>query len=91
MFAWIVTDFLMCFISLDTEDYLPLIAGLVAITVAFISVIFIFIYSIYYKTAKMGRYNLKDAKLSPQNGDIAQNGKDSSIPMKKLSQSNILA
>ncbi|CAM4343587.1 unnamed protein product [Leuciscus chuanchicus] len=73
------------------EDYLPLIAGLVAITVAFISVIFIFIYSIYYKTAKMGRYNLKDAKLSPQNGDIAQNGKDNSIPMKKLSQSNILA
>lgn len=39
----------------------------------------------------MGRYNLKDAKLSPQNGDIAQNGKDNSIPMKKLSQSNILA
>ncbi|XP_077069588.1 CD166 antigen homolog isoform X1 [Siphateles boraxobius] len=73
------------------EDYLPLIAGLVAIIVAFISVIFIFIYSIYYKKAKMGRYNLKDAKLSPQNGDIAQNGKDNSIPMKKLSQSNSLA
>ncbi|XP_039541947.1 neural cell adhesion molecule 1-A [Pimephales promelas] len=73
------------------EDYLPLIAGLVAITVAFISVIFIFIYSIYYKKAKMGRYNLKDVKLSQQNGDIAQNGKDNSIPMKKLSQSNILA
>jgi len=85
-----VTDYLVCFISFDTEDYLPLIAGLVAITVAFISVIFIFIYSIYYKKAKMGRYNLKDVKLSQQNGDIAQNGKDNSIPMKKLSQSNIL-
>ncbi|XP_048047259.1 hemicentin-1-like isoform X1 [Megalobrama amblycephala] len=73
------------------EDYLPLIAGLVAITVAFISVIFIFIYSIYYKTAKMGRYSLKDAKPSAQNGNIAQNGKDNTIPMKKLSQSNIFA
>ncbi|XP_073801171.1 vascular cell adhesion protein 1 isoform X3 [Danio rerio] len=73
------------------EDYLPLIAGLIAITVAFISVIFIFIYSIYYKTAKMGRYSLKDAKPSAQNGNIAQNGRDNSIPMKKLSQSNILA
>ncbi|TRY83749.1 hypothetical protein DNTS_003962 [Danionella cerebrum] len=73
------------------EDYLPLIAGLVAIMVAFISVFFIFIYSIYYKTAKMGRYSLKDAKPCAQNGDIAQNGKDSTIPMKKLSQSSILA
>ncbi|XP_067277302.1 CD166 antigen homolog [Pseudorasbora parva] len=73
------------------EDYLPLIAGLVAITVAFISVIFIFIYSIYYKTAKTGRYSLNDAKPTTQNGNIAQNGKDSTIPMKKLSQSNILA
>ncbi|XP_067238659.1 intercellular adhesion molecule 1 [Chanodichthys erythropterus] len=73
------------------EDYLPLIAGLVAITVAFISVIFIFIYSIYYKTAKMGRYSLKDAKPSAQNGNIAQNGKDNTFPMKKLSQSNIFA
>nr|AVI05200.1 intercellular cell adhesion molecule-1 [Ctenopharyngodon idella] len=73
------------------EDYLPLIAGLVAITVAFISVIFIFIYSIYYKTAKTGRYSLKDAKPSAQNGNIAQNGKDNTIPMKKLSQSNIFA
>ncbi|XP_016425841.1 intercellular adhesion molecule 1-like [Sinocyclocheilus rhinocerous] len=73
------------------EDYLPLIAGLIAVTVAFISVIFIFIYCIYYKTAKMGRYSLKDAKPSVQNGNIAQNGKHSPIPMKKLSQSNILA
>ncbi|XP_051994394.1 hemicentin-2-like [Xyrauchen texanus] len=71
------------------EDHLPLIAGLVAITVAFISVIFIFIYSIYYKKAKMGQYILKDAKPSAQNGNIAQNGKDNTIPMKKLSQSNI--
>ncbi|XP_050961494.1 CD166 antigen homolog isoform X1 [Labeo rohita] len=52
------------------EDYLPLIAGLIAVAVAFISVIFIFIYSIYYKTAKMGRYSLKDAKPSVQNGNI---------------------
>ncbi|XP_051573559.1 hemicentin-1-like [Myxocyprinus asiaticus] len=71
------------------EDHLPLIAGLVAITVAFISVIFIFIYSIYYKKAKMGQYSLKDAKPSAQNGNIAQNGKDNTIPMKKLSQSKI--
>ncbi|KTF76501.1 hypothetical protein cypCar_00048658, partial [Cyprinus carpio] len=73
------------------EDYLPLIAGLIAVTVVFISVIFIFIYSIYYKTAKMGRYSLKDAKPSAQNENIAQNGKHSPIPMKKLSQSDILA
>uniref|UniRef100_A0A671QFZ0 Ig-like domain-containing protein n=1 Tax=Sinocyclocheilus anshuiensis TaxID=1608454 RepID=A0A671QFZ0_9TELE len=73
------------------EDYLPLIAGLIAVIVAFISVIFIFIFSIYYKTAKMGHYSLKDAKPSAQNGNIAQNGKQNPIPMKKLSQSNILA
>lgn len=79
------------FVSLDTEDYLPLIAGLVAITVAIISVIFVFIYSIYYKTAKMGHYSLKDAKPSPQNGNIAQNGRDNPLHMKKLSQSDILA
>ncbi|XP_026109695.1 hemicentin-1-like [Carassius auratus] len=73
------------------EDYLPLIAGLIAVIVAFISVIFIFILSIYYKTAKMGHYNLKNAKPSAQNGNIAQNGKHNTIPMKKLSQSSILA
>ncbi|XP_051988570.1 inactive tyrosine-protein kinase 7-like isoform X2 [Xyrauchen texanus] len=72
------------------EDYLPIIAGLVAITVVFILVIFIFIYSIYYKKAKMGHYSPKDAKPT-QNGNIAQNGKDNSIPMKKLSQSIIPA
>ncbi|XP_073670222.1 uncharacterized protein [Paramisgurnus dabryanus] len=72
-----------------TEDYLPLIAGLVAITVAVISVIFIFIYSIYYKTAKMGHYTLKDTKPCTQNGKIALNGKDNTIPMKKLSKSDI--
>lgn len=86
-----LSDLLVCFISLDTEDYLPLIAGLIAVIVAFISVIFIFIFSIYYKTAKMGHYSLKDAKPSAQNGNIAQNGKHNPIPMKKLSQSNILA
>nr|XP_055044749.1 hemicentin-1-like [Misgurnus anguillicaudatus] len=75
-----------------TEDYLPLIAGLVAITVAVISVIFIFIYSIYYKTAKMGHYTLKDTKPCTQNGKIALNGKDNtSFPMKKLSESDIFA
>ncbi|XP_052408413.1 vascular cell adhesion protein 1-like isoform X1 [Carassius gibelio] len=73
------------------EDYLPLIAGLIAVIVAFISVIFIFIFLIYYKTAKMGHYNLKNAKPSAQNGNIAQNGKHNTFPMKKLSQSSILA
>ncbi|XP_043089681.1 hemicentin-1 [Puntigrus tetrazona] len=73
------------------EDYLPLIAGLIAVIVAFISVIFVFIYSIYYKAAKMGHYSLKDAKPAAQNGNVAQNGKHNPIPMKKLSQSNILA
>uniref|UniRef100_A0A3P8Z7V5 Ig-like domain-containing protein n=1 Tax=Esox lucius TaxID=8010 RepID=A0A3P8Z7V5_ESOLU len=74
------------------EDYLPLIAGFVAIMVVVISVIFIFIYSIYYKNTKMGRYSLKDAKLSSTpNGNVAQNGgRNIPLPMTRLSQPNII-
>ncbi|XP_066532014.1 vascular cell adhesion protein 1 [Hoplias malabaricus] len=71
------------------EDYLPLIAGFVALAVVSISIIFVVIYSIYYKNTKMGRYTVEGAKPSAQNGDVAQNGKDSTIPMKKLSQNSI--
>ncbi|XP_036423424.1 CD166 antigen-like isoform X2 [Colossoma macropomum] len=71
------------------EDYLPLIAGFVALVVVITSVIFVIIYSIYYKNTKMGRYSVEGAKPNAQNGNVAQNGKDSSIPMKKLSQNSI--
>lgn len=71
----------MCF---DTEDYLPLIAGFVALVVVIISVFFLSIYSIYYKNTKMGHYTVEGAKPKAQNGNIAQNGKDSTIPMKKI-------
>uniref|UniRef100_A0A665UHI0 Ig-like domain-containing protein n=1 Tax=Echeneis naucrates TaxID=173247 RepID=A0A665UHI0_ECHNA len=67
------------------EDYLPLIAGFVAITVIAISVVFCFIYSIYYKNTKMRRYSLKNPKLSTQNGNVAHNGWDLQFPMTKLS------
>lgn len=67
------------------EDYLPLIAGFVAVTVVVISVIFIFIYSIYYKNTKMRRYSLKNPKLSTHNGNVAHNGWDLQFPMTKLS------
>lgn len=76
-----LTCFLFDFIP---EDYLPLIAGLVAITVIAISVVFVFIYSIYYKNTKMRRYSLKNPKLT-QNGNVAHNGWDSQFPMTKLS------
>lgn len=81
--------FLCFFVSLATVDYLPLIAGFVAVAVVITSVIFVFIYSIYYTNTKMGRYSLKDAKPNTQKGDVAQNGLDSTLPMKKLSQQNI--
>uniref|UniRef100_A0A3B1J5J3 Intercellular adhesion molecule 3 n=1 Tax=Astyanax mexicanus TaxID=7994 RepID=A0A3B1J5J3_ASTMX len=71
------------------EDYLPLIAGFVALVVVITSVFFIVIYSIYYKNTKMGRYMVEGAKPNAQNGNVAQNGKDSAIPMKKLSQYSI--
>ncbi|KAG7460303.1 hypothetical protein MATL_G00220130 [Megalops atlanticus] len=71
------------------EDYLPIIAGLVALVVVVISIVFIFIYSIYYKNTKMGHYSLKSCKQSGQNGNVAQNGRDSSLPMKKLTQPNV--
>uniref|UniRef100_A0A8C7XGU8 Ig-like domain-containing protein n=1 Tax=Oryzias sinensis TaxID=183150 RepID=A0A8C7XGU8_9TELE len=67
------------------EDYLPLIAGFVALTVIIISIIFIFIYSIYYKNTKMRRYSLKNPKLSTHNGNVAHNGWDTQFPMTKLS------
>ncbi|XP_030645595.1 hemicentin-1-like [Chanos chanos] len=67
------------------EDYLPLIAGFVAIMVAVIIVGFTIIFSIYYKNTKMGHYSLKNAKPNPQNGNIAQNGKENTLPMTKLS------
>ncbi|XP_073350907.1 hemicentin-1 [Pagrus major] len=67
------------------EDYLPLIAGFVAVAVVAISIIFLFIYSIYYKNTKMRRYNLKNAKLSTHNGNVAHNGWDMQFPMTKLS------
>ncbi|KAF7665990.1 hypothetical protein LDENG_00122260 [Lucifuga dentata] len=67
------------------EDYLPLIAGFVAVTVVVISIIFVFIYSIYYKNTKMRRYSLKNPKLSTQNGNVAHNGWDFQFPMTNLS------
>ncbi|XP_038837080.1 vascular cell adhesion protein 1-like [Salvelinus namaycush] len=84
------TSFIVVEVVLN-EDYLPLIAGFVAFMVVVISVIFVFIYSIYYKNNKMGRYSLKKAKLSSMpNGNVAQNGgRDTPFPMTKLSQPNI--
>ncbi|KAM4716948.1 vascular cell adhesion protein 1-like [Anableps anableps] len=67
------------------EDYLPLIAGFVALTVVAISVIFVSIYSIYYKNTKMRRYSLKNPKLSSHNGNVAHNGWDIQLPVTKLS------
>uniref|UniRef100_A0A4W5PS79 Ig-like domain-containing protein n=1 Tax=Hucho hucho TaxID=62062 RepID=A0A4W5PS79_9TELE len=68
------TSFIVVEVVLN-EDYLPLIAGFVAFMVVVISVIFVFIYSIYYKNTKMGGYSLKKAKLSSTpNGNVAQNG-----------------
>lgn len=67
------------------EDYLPLIAGFVAVTVIAISVIFVFFYSIYYKNTKMRRYSLKNPKLSTHNGNVAHNGWDLQFPMTTLS------
>ncbi|KAI5091537.1 intercellular adhesion molecule 5 precursor [Silurus meridionalis] len=66
------------------EDYLPLIAGFVALVVVIILVTFVIIYSIYYKNNKMGVYIVKGAKPNDQNGNIAQNGTDNTIPMKKI-------
>ncbi|XP_064170240.1 hemicentin-1-like isoform X2 [Anguilla rostrata] len=70
-------------------DYLPLIAGIVALAVVCISIAFVFIYLIYYKNTKMGEYNLKLGKPRTQNAHVAQNGKDSSLPMKKLTKPSL--
>ncbi|XP_069381356.1 hemicentin-1 [Paralichthys olivaceus] len=67
------------------EDYLPLIAGFVAVTVVAISIVFLFIYSIYYKNTKMRRYSLKNPRHSTHNGNVAHNGWDMQFPMTKLS------
>ncbi|KAK5856116.1 hypothetical protein PBY51_007735 [Eleginops maclovinus] len=67
------------------EDYLPLIAGFVAVTVVAISIVFLFIYSIYYKNTKMRRYSLKNAKLDTHSGNVAHNGWDTQFDMTKLS------
>ncbi|KAM4535599.1 hemicentin-2-like [Fundulus diaphanus] len=67
------------------EDYLPLLAGFVALTVVGISVIFVTIYSIYYKNTKMRRYSLKNPKLSTINGNVAHNTWDIQLPVTKLS------
>ncbi|XP_037544498.1 hemicentin-2 [Nematolebias whitei] len=62
------------------EDYLPLIAGFVALTVVIISIVFLFIYSIYYKNTRMRRYSFKNPKFSSQNGNVANNGWDTQLP-----------
>lgn len=73
---------IVCF----AEDYLPLIAGFVATVVIIISVIFAFIYSIYYKNTKMRRYSFKNPKLNnTHNGNVAHNGSENQFPMKRLS------
>nr|XP_046188007.1 vascular cell adhesion protein 1-like [Oncorhynchus gorbuscha] len=86
----VATSFIVVEVVLN-EDYLPLIAGFVAFMVVVISVIFVAIYSIYYKNTKMGRYSLKKAKLSSTpSGNVAQNGgRDTPLPMTELSQPNI--
>lgn len=70
---------------IEKTDYLPLIAGFVAVTVVAISVIFVFIYSIYYKNNKMRSYDFKKPNLSAHNGNVAHNGWDMQFPMTKLS------
>ncbi|XP_069051894.1 vascular cell adhesion protein 1-like isoform X2 [Lepisosteus oculatus] len=66
------------------EDYLPIIAGMVAVVVVIICLIFAFIYSVYYKNTKMGRYSLKNGKPCRQNGYVAQNGKEVGMTMGTL-------
>ncbi|XP_029292846.1 hemicentin-2-like [Cottoperca gobio] len=72
------------------EDYLPLIAGFVAVTVVAVSLVFLFIYSIYYKNTRMRRYSLKNAKLDTHSSNVAHNGWDMQFPMTKLSYVFIL-
>lgn len=70
---------------------MPLIAGILVVLVLAISLAFCVIYSIYYKNKKMGHYNLKSVKLCTQNGNVAQNGKDNSLPMTRLPEDKICA
>lgn len=69
---------------LHKVDYLPLIAGFVAVTVVIISVIFVFIYSIYYKNTKMRRYSVKNPKLGAHQGNVAHNGWELQLPVTRL-------
>ncbi|XP_030592636.1 vascular cell adhesion protein 1-like isoform X2 [Archocentrus centrarchus] len=74
-----------------TEDYLPLIAGFVAVTVIAISIIFLFIYSIYYKNTKMRQYSFENPKFNTHNGNVAHSNGDLQFPMTKLSKQHICA
>ncbi|XP_072560760.1 vascular cell adhesion protein 1-like isoform X2 [Paramormyrops kingsleyae] len=74
-----------------TENYMPLIAGILVVLVLAISLAFCVIYSIYYKNKKMGHYSLKNVKLCTQNGNVAQNGKDNSLPMTRLPEEKFCA
>uniref|UniRef100_A0A3Q0RMJ5 Ig-like domain-containing protein n=1 Tax=Amphilophus citrinellus TaxID=61819 RepID=A0A3Q0RMJ5_AMPCI len=73
------------------EDYLPLIAGFVAVTVIAISIIFLFIYSIYYKNTKMRQYSFENPKFNTHNGNVAHSNGDLQFPMTKLSKQHICA
>ncbi|XP_005468795.1 hemicentin-1 isoform X3 [Oreochromis niloticus] len=73
------------------EDYLPLIAGFVALAVVAIAIIFLLIYSVYYKNTKMRHYNFKNPKFSEHNGNVAHNNGDLQFPMTRLSTQYIPA
>ncbi|XP_066563960.1 vascular cell adhesion protein 1 isoform X2 [Amia ocellicauda] len=66
------------------EDYLPVFAGIIAATVLVLLIVTLIVFSMYYKKKKTGQYNLKNGKIPTKNGNVAQNGKDTSIPMGKL-------
>ncbi|MBN3305806.1 HMCN2 protein, partial [Amia calva] len=66
------------------EDYLPVFAGIIAAIVLVLLIVTLIVFSMYYKKKKTGQYNLKNGKIPTKNGNVAQNGKDTSIPMGKL-------
>ncbi|XP_063328163.1 hemicentin-1-like isoform X2 [Pelmatolapia mariae] len=68
------------------EDYLPLIAGFVALAVVAITIVFLLIYSVYYKNTKMRHYNFKNPKFSEHNGNVAHSNGDLQFPMTRLSK-----
>ncbi|KAG7259231.1 hypothetical protein CRUP_028719 [Coryphaenoides rupestris] len=67
------------------EDYLPLIAGLVAVIVVVTAGLFLFFYSIYYKNSKMRHYSLRRHKRSAHNGNVAHSSWVAPLPMIKRS------